>query len=246
MAKRIVQMHDKHKSTTNLYPKVTMGSLSPQVKAYIESAGDDKYVKQVVIKSEDITTTLDNGGDYFEAYINDTEYNMYGDFKIDIGEAYLAVGTRGADECIVRLGNAGEFKVEFTNQDIPELNHELTFDNEGNLKVDGQAVGGKQLYQHNITCMFNANTKFFITIINDNNAPLNSANSIYQWLLSKGFNDIEQKYYNEAKIIKSGDIVGCQIRFNSVGNNLSWLYFSGTGSTDNLSDYSIEDKVIAL
>ena len=41
MAKRIVQMHDKYKSTTNLYPKVTMGSLSPQVKAYIESQGGE-------------------------------------------------------------------------------------------------------------------------------------------------------------------------------------------------------------
>ena len=41
MAKRIVQMHDKYKSTTNIYPKVTMGSLSPQVKAYIEGQGGE-------------------------------------------------------------------------------------------------------------------------------------------------------------------------------------------------------------
>lgn len=40
MPKKTKVLSDKYKSTTKIYPKVIMDSLTPEVKVYIEGAGD--------------------------------------------------------------------------------------------------------------------------------------------------------------------------------------------------------------
>ena len=55
--------------------------------------------------------------------------------------------------------------------------HTLEFDEDGNLKIDGNAVGGggSQLYQHNIRIRYDYNTTYegilHLVILNDNNTP---------------------------------------------------------------------------
>ena len=80
--------------------------------------------------------------------------------------------------------------------------HALTFDANGDLKIDGNAVGGgKQLYQHNIlltgSVMINGYDRYFripITITNDSNLPfvkrvnyVEGQNiDLFNWFSSKG------------------------------------------------------------
>lgn len=177
MAKRIVQMHDKHKSTTNLYPKVTMGSLSPQVKAYIEGQGDDKFVRaEVKALNETIVNEIVNketvGGLLFQT--RKPEVAKRGAIGIDNSSILLevednSVANSGYGELELRKDN---FKVRFTDSNLNS--HTLTFDANGDLKVDGQAVGGgKTLYQHNILLSHtNANYRIFVSIINDSATPM--------------------------------------------------------------------------
>lgn len=113
------------------------------------------------------------------------------------------------------------------------------------VSLVGAVGGGKQLYQHNITCIFST-VKLLITITNDSNTQLN-ASSILQWLKEKGFrNDNYQGiYYNEAKYINSGSYNGCQITYNS-DTSLGYMLFTGTGSAVTLGDFTITDQVAEL
>lgn len=74
-----------------------------------------------------------------------------------------------------------------------ETSHTLTFDANGELKVDGNAVGGggKQLYRHCIVAKYSntyGNTKFQLSfdIINDNGTPLNNKSLIGEYLYNNG------------------------------------------------------------
>jgi len=190
MAKRIVQMHDKYKSTTNLYPKVTMGSLSPQVKAYIESQGEQEE------KRGDITAKLyiDKWGDYGIASVLETrkdathfaECRVYGN-KVDSEDIY---GT----ELTYRNGNI----LDAVRVDKDGIT--LTSENDININTYGTSKlyingveytgGGKKLYQHNIVLTaFSNNDKIMVfPIVNDSDTPF-TISTLAQYLYNNGYTD---------------------------------------------------------
>ena len=166
MPKKTKVLSDKYKSTTKIYPKVIMESLTPEVRAYIEGAGDNKYVTQQE-ESEPYVSTIEQSGDDIVLTVEDTELGGSCVLRLENGGFNVTLGD-ATNNYTLELTNTGDFTVQSTEG---ETIHSLTFDSEGNLKVDGNAVGGgNQLYQHNI-CLAQTSQvteyNLYCTIISD-------------------------------------------------------------------------------
>ena len=97
--------------------------------------------------------------------------------------------------------------------------HELTFDKNGDLKIDGNAVGGgKQLYQHNFNVVVVSGSVQHITfnITTDSDAQMDFS-AILNWLLLKGFT--------------SGKLYTASGRINPYGYGLSVIGIYGEDAT---------------
>lgn len=204
MPRKIVTLRDKYKSTTRYYPKITMDSLSPDVKAYIEGQGggteiDDNttslestWSSKKISDSLDINllfattrntifytkTTPTLNGDYYEI----TRADLLNPQSVD-QRNYIA-------KQLILLDSDDKVKEIYSIQQFEEISPytlKLTF--RGSF-----GGGGKTLYQHNIY-FDNAYTRLSgtsyptrgtITIINDSNTPM-TFESIKQFLAQNDF-----------------------------------------------------------
>ena len=245
MAKRIKQLHDKYKSTTNIYPKITMGSLSPSVKAYIDGAGDDKFVTKQE-ENEPYVSTIRHSGDDIVLKVEQTEDGGAGLIVLEGGEFYVTLGD-DTNSYTIGLTNTGDFAVQSNENGTI---HSLTFDAEGNLKVDGQAVGGKQLYQH-IVMLSHADT-LWVDLISDSAEPIDTKQKFIDWLVANKYDSANSGYYINFKLItQATNYPVYRIRYNNSTQKLEGYYYvsASTGGfwTDIVGAVSSStDKVRAL
>ena len=170
MPKKTKVLSDRYKSTTKIYPKVIMESLTPEVRVYIEGAGDNKYVTKQE-ESEPYVSSIEQSGDDIVLTVEDTELGGSCVLRLENGGFNVTLGD-ATNNYTLELTNTGDFTVQSTEG---ETIHSLTFDSEGNLKVDGNAVGGKQLYQHTLWVHSNDySTNFTVSIINDSDITINT------------------------------------------------------------------------
>lgn len=118
--------------------------------------------------------------------------------------------------------------------------HSLTFDANGNLTLDGNAVGGgggKQLYQHNITMQYSYYI-IHLEIINNSATSITSVSTIKDYLLNNNF-----KYDYNAKqcsgFMNNGSNVGIIYgvhRLTASGNIKADYLKNGTPTTDDIAD----------
>ena len=120
-------------------------------------------------------------------YTQVNNYNETGNRVVGLGFAKIVGSERK-----ISYANVEEGVITLGHQDIANnTGHSLTFDANGDLKIDGVAVGGgsgKQLYQHNITLLHA--TQYFIScsFISDDNNAINNATKLTDYLTAKGFN----------------------------------------------------------
>ena len=252
MPRKIVTFRDKYNSTTRIYPKIIMECLSPEVKDYIESQGNDKFVKKEEIKSQYKSSKILSEGDEISLLITDTESDMFGNIRISDSEFIAEVGTTDNDYYQISLTNTGDFAI--TTNDGTNI-HQLTFDAEGNLKVDNQAVGGgKQLYQHNVKATKTGTINFYgvLTIINDSPTQFNLT-SLKQYLTTKGYDDTNHRLCNGGFATNGSALYVAEsiCIYDYYGDMIIRYYYannSGTvqGSNDVNNSMVIEDNVETL
>ena len=129
---------------------------------------------------------------------NSTISNHYTGVRIEVKEndkqvAFFNVGQAGSymsytesdEEQGIGLDHDGFKILTQSGNDI----HELAFDRNGNLTIDGVAVGGggSQLYQHNVIIYSsNMNQKLCFSITNDSNTSF-TIDTLFDYLYDKGF-----------------------------------------------------------
>lgn len=83
-------------------------------------------------------------------------------------EAHGSVNITGYDEIYAQDDNGHSFAIDASGFALNTNDHNLTFKNNGKLEIDGNEVGGKKLYQHNITFINNfSNISYRLSFIND-------------------------------------------------------------------------------
>ena len=252
MAKKIIQMKDKYKSTTNLYPKVTMGSLSPAVKEYIEGQGvqiDDNVVSQTKVWSSKKTQGALDKGIYLTGTIPNTDTYVF--VMSDLSNLNYEINPKVGDLILVYEGFLPDTKITKIYEIISISGVNLT-----SAIVGSFSAGGGNLYQHNInaTDITSSNPiEVSFTIINDSNEVL-TYHKIAQFLKNNGFttriNHISASgiHYNsnqQARYLVYGvfsangtDIQSTEVKVGSAGNSNDYsLSFSNT---------TINDTIIAL
>lgn len=93
-----------------------------------------------------------------------------------------------SNEILIDCGNK-QIKLDKSTHEITLTNnqHVLKLDASGNLTIDGNAVGGKPLYQHNISLTMTGISTTCITFITDNDTEFTTT-SLSDYLREKGFN----------------------------------------------------------
>ena len=129
-------------------------------------------------------------------------------------------------------------------------NHTLKLDYDGNLTLDGNAVGGgKQLYQHNIKIKDSSNT-IQISITSDNDSKMDISDFV-SWLYNKGFTGTSPNhlvYPLAFYYISSNSKLNSQ-GFASENGTTNLKYMNTTGSYNALTISNltyIDDIVIEL
>lgn len=139
MAKKITVLTDKYKSTTKIYPKVILDSLTPEVKEYIESQASNDP-KLFIIRTE-------------PTYIAGNAYSIS---KSDITGDY-----KQYDYVLYVDWTSGQVIKSLYYINMIDVNTVL-------LTLIGDVSGGKQLYQHNIYFK-DGSSSIHAIITNDNN-----------------------------------------------------------------------------
>ncbi len=156
----------------------------------------------------------------------------------------------------VKTIGVGEKNIVMTIKKGLETTHELILDEDGNLTLDGNAVGGgKQLYQHNISLQKYASGEYCwltLKIINDSNSQFTTIPQILNFLDSIGINQVNTKFYEISGSFTSNSR---QIVYNAWGcvKNGNDFYVSGIKQTDGSANWGgfnsfdlIDDTVNAL
>lgn len=140
--------------------------------------------------------------------------------------------------------DADGFELKFYEKTSGVANtHTLTFDANGDLKVDGNAVGGgKTLYEHNI--FFYASTlRWYITITNDTPTQMTFAD-LLSWLFDNNFKNANLCFKGVYQHLNGSISYG--FRYSGVN---TMEYMLSTGSMSSISNDGIAefiDTVVAL
>ena len=145
----------------------------------------------------------------------------------------------------LKLKDSGfEFKID-NKVSGATTTHTLTFDANGDLKVDGNAVGGgKQLYEHNL-CFYLLDAGdvdaflVYLKIISDNAKPMTKAD-IYNWLIDKGFKENETNIVSKIGWHKGYYVNGIPSTASSGSGNIKAIIAS-TNTTNRI--YAIQNSI---
>ena len=111
--------------------------------------------------------------------------------------------------------------------------HELTFDANGDLKIDGNAVGGggSQLYEHNISFYGSTLGNWMrISFVSSDNTEINTKHKLWQWLVDNGFAD------TSSNIEASGNINNCKCKFKEGNGSYGGGTFVGIIASSETED----------
>lgn len=254
MPKKTKVLSDKYKSTTKIYPKIIMASLTPEVREYIESqGGQEETLGNFTTKS-----FIDKWGDYGIASVIQTkkddthfaECRVYGN-KVNDVDVYGAQISYREGTSLVTVG---------VNKDgilLSGIDKDINIETFGTSKLYINGVeytgGGTQLYQHNIQWKNSTGTngtEITLTIINDSDTPYTSNSDIASYLYSHGF-------ISNSNIIKaSGSVVNKSnsntyivVGFwavNATTIQLVMIQTNGTIIDNDTPHGTITDNVVAL
>ena len=206
----------------------------------IERTGDNLLFTSLTITAS--KTNTESYYDYQEGmmYITNEMISLVRQKFVDANNSLLVN---------LKLKDSGfEFKID-NKVSGATTTHTLTFDANGDLKIDGNAVGGgKQLYQHNIRIVASTSSymlRVSMTIINDSNAIINDytklATAIYQkgYFLANGFltNPDRSGTIKSAYCTTAGNVI-----FEYFTNNFIYTYQAINYAS--IADF--DDNVIAL
>ena len=191
------------------------------------------------------TLTLGELNSFIKSYRNTNDTNGITTFSINNHRV-------GSDDLIsLKLKADDEIKLE-----VGSTPHTLTFDANGDLKIDGNAVGGggKQLYQHNIIFGGSSKQRVNIIIKNEQSTQMNMTD-ILAYFTQKGVNSTN-KYpaYGQISFVEGN---GCDLaQFVYQDGNYNRLQVEGFNTTSgnpttglinpSSSSYGINDYVIPL
>ena len=193
------------------------------------------YVKNQE-ESEPYISTIQHSGDDVVLKVEDTDSGGACVVTLQNGEFIVSLGD-DTNNYILSLTNTGDFTIQSTEG---ETIHSLTFDSEGNLKVDGNPVGGggSQLYQHNIHLNFSS-TEILMSFITSNSTPMNA-------------NDFKTYMQNVTDwVMCTGLGTGAIIWAIKNESSTTFRYIKGTSMSDPIgwsviTDSTITDFVITL
>lgn len=248
MPKKTKVLSDKYKSTTKIYPKVIMDSLTPEVKEYIEGQGvkiDDTTTSTTKVWSSQKTNTEVGNAKDKGVYYTTTEptlqsANYYGILLSNISNKDDNIALKPKD-IIIYINNGSVDSVYHINTIIGTSI---------NVVKVGSFGGDKQLYQHNIH-YDSSQCQCIFTIINTISSPMYLID-IAKYLYDNGFNQ------NTTSLMASGctytgsnDGKGVIIGVYSTNGTTITIrtqrYDMGTtSSTSGYNSPSITDKIIAL
>ena len=124
-----------------------------------------------------------------------------GDIKTASGNIETSLGHVKGLALVSTIINVpdGNHAIQVNCKDSSNTNHVLKFDADTlKLTIDGNEVGGKQLYEHNICIAFddsvNGYTHIFLQIENDDATPINTRALLIDYLYNKGFTSVNQSH----------------------------------------------------
>lgn len=126
----------------------------------------------------------------YESVFNEDTFTTYQIAATDI-YADGIYSKPNSNEILIDCGNK-QIKLDKTTHEITLTNnsHVLKLDANGNLTLDGQAVGGgASLYEHNIT-LSSSSKVITLTIINNDSAVIANKNTIASYLITKNFSSL--------------------------------------------------------
>lgn len=240
MAKRIIQMRDRHKSTTNLYPKVTDKCLPNEIPSkwnsktkgnftgeiYFDEWGDNALAPVIQIKKDNTHKAE------LRVWSNNVlDTDIYGvEMQYQDGND---LATIGIDKDGILLSG---------------INKDININTTGTSKlyingVEYQA-GGSQLYQHNITIL-DATSCLTFTIINDISTQMTTT-QVKNYITTNFTGD------NSKMLMASGmggGYIYCGVYFSTYNNKLTAFGLNASSQTtytdiDSLSNMT--DTVITL
>lgn len=250
MAKKVVQLYDKYHSTTKVFPKVIEECLPEDIVEKI----NDKEILTLEIEESQFTdethfTLTDSqlaqlkGQAVIKVILND--YILVGVQRDYVDALYYSytfidvTGGTGAETLLVR-------KIDIVKET-----------GAGEI-IPVSAGGGKQLYQHNITFKgylldyTDQKINISLTIINDNNTPINSYTLLATFLTNKGCGSQTSAYACSGSFYSTG----FQVPYGIMVNNgvLKLCYGRANDGTDQTSgninwgtgNSTITDTIITL
>ena len=172
-----------------------------------------------------------NNGAYFVDLTNATESSgVYTIPSADIenGDFTLQVG-----DTLIDKDSGSMLKVATLT---PSITASLVFE-------ASSGGGGSQLYQHNIVATYST-IRIHITITNSSNSSM-SYSDILNFLNTNGFNS-GVKLYNEIIIINTSVQTITAGGLYQDATHLKYYFLNGTGTTVDLSNFTITDEIIPL
>ena len=196
MATKTKWLTDRYKSTTKIIPKITMASLTPEVKEYIESQGGSS-IPLIELTNEQVV-------------LNPTRY-LFTEEQYNIIEANKVIA--------IKYSNTITTYLVFTGTTYPTYISTLRPYDDNiiraiSFKIDKTTYVGTQIlspiegkkYQHFYKVLDESNQTFFFNIITDNATPLNK-DGVATYLDTNNF-DINLNYYPCSGQANGQDIMG--------------------------------------
>ena len=233
-------LRDKYKSTKRIYPKINMGSLTPEVKAYIESQGvqiDDNTTSSSKVwssqKTEDRIKALLDKGIYVTSveptYLEPTD--IYPSLLITDISNKLSTISINAEDLIIYIDSSYKAKTIYK---VVGLGGAYLV-----LESIASFGGGSQLYQHNLTITVSASSYVRLQILNKSNTPIDY-NALKTFLSNYGSlyianGQIWSRAYNIIAVYHSSD-------------KIYYRYLDGTSEANSEieANDTIQDTIIEL
>lgn len=217
MAKRIIQMKDKHHSTTYEYPIVNKDCLGEDVKEYIEAqAGakiDDTTTSATKVWSSDKTNTEIEKAKDKGIYATITAPTLISLYSYSIAISDLIVNTNipiQQNDLVIYVDQQNVKAMSIYQ--ITAIIAPTVF-----LTKLGDFGGGSTLYQHNIILGNSSTiTNIIVKIINDSETAMDLT-AVATWLNDKGFNAWDKLFGVSGSIVVSSSLYMALYIYNDNG-----------------------------
>lgn len=176
------------------------------VDSHITAGGDITAVGDITT-SGDITANGNITATTGDITATTGDITAGGDITTAEGNIYTSLGYIGGSVVKTTIINVpdGNHTIQVNCPDSSNVNHILKFDADTlKLTIDGNEVGGKQLYQHNIGMTTSLSyQEIMLTLITDSSTPM-TINDIANYLYEKGFTSLSNALYVNQYIYTTG------------------------------------------